>query len=104
YTLIDVVIVAAIIAISLSLAGPRIGAGIGRLELNQAERTVRSYVKLARLQAQRSDREQYVVLDKGRHSVALVSDKLELRREEKLPSSVEIVLGLDTQSSTLYVS
>jgi prepilin-type N-terminal cleavage/methylation domain-containing protein len=104
FTLIEVVIVVAIIAISLSLAGPRIGAGIGQLELRQAERTVRSYIKLARVQAQRSDREQYVVLDKGRHTVSLIGGELELLREERLPSSVEIVLDPDVETSALYVA
>src|SRR3954462_9046047 len=56
FTLIEVVIVVAIMAISLGLAGPRIGAGLGRLELNTSAQTVRRFVKMARLQAERSER------------------------------------------------
>ena len=104
FSLIEVVIVMAIIAISLSLAGPRIGAGLSRLELTQAERTVRSYIKFARSQAQRSDREQYVVLDRISGSVALVGSELKVLREVKLPSSVEIILGADVETATLYVA
>lgn len=104
FTLIEVVIVMAIIAISLGLAGPRIGAGLGRLELNQAAQTVRTYIKLARLQAQRSDHEQYVVLDKQRRSVALVSPEMKVVREETLPRSVELVLDSDVQATALYVA
>jgi prepilin-type N-terminal cleavage/methylation domain-containing protein len=103
-TLIEVVIVVAIIAISLSLAGPRIGAGLSRLELIRAERTVRSYIQLARSRAQRSDREQYVVLDGGNSSVVLVGSEFEVLREERLPSSVQIILSPDSQTETLYVA
>jgi prepilin-type N-terminal cleavage/methylation domain-containing protein len=104
FSLIEIVVVLAIIGISLSLAGPRIGAGLGRIELNQAAQTVRSYIKLARLQAQRSDREQYIVLDRQRHSVALVGPEMKVTREESLPKSVEFVLQPEVQTSALYVA
>jgi prepilin-type N-terminal cleavage/methylation domain-containing protein len=104
FSLIEVVVVLAIIGISLSLAGPRIGAGLGRIELNQAAQTVRTYIKLARLQAQRSDREQYVVLDQQRHSVVLVGPEMKVTREEALPKSVQFVLQPDVQTSALYVA
>ena len=104
FSLIEIVVVLAIIAISLSLAGPRIGAGLGRIELNQAAQTVRSYIKLARLQAQRSDREQYVVLDQQRHSVALVGPEMKVTREETLPKSVQFVLQPEVQAAALYVA
>jgi type II secretory pathway pseudopilin PulG len=103
-TLIEVVIVVAIIAISLSLAGPRIGAGLSRLELTRAERTVRSYLKLARSQAQRQDREQYVVLDAANSLVTLVGSDLKVVREEKLPSSIRIVPASDAEWDTVYVA
>ena len=104
FSLIEVVIVLAIIGISLALAGPRIGAGLGRIELNQAAQTVRSYIKLARLHAQRSDREQYLVLDKERRSVTLVGPDMQVTREEKLPKSVEFILQPDVQTAALYVA
>ena len=103
FTLIEVVIVMAIIAISLSMAGPRIGAGIGRLELNQAALTVRSLLKAARLRAQRSDRAHYVVLDRNKHSVAILSPEMQIVREESIPASVEIVLEPGGQIASLYV-
>jgi type IV fimbrial biogenesis protein FimT len=103
-TLIEVVIVVAIIAISLSLAGPRIGAGLSRLELTQAERSVRNTIKLARSEAQRSDTEQYVVLDRVNGSLTLLGSELKIVREERLPSSVEIVLDTDQETATLYVA
>ena len=104
FTLIEVVIVMAIVAISLGLVGPRIGAGFGRLELNGAARTVRGYIRMARMQAERTDREQYVVLDRTRRSVALVSADLKLLREEKLPASVQIVLEGNEPNSALWIA
>jgi prepilin-type N-terminal cleavage/methylation domain-containing protein len=104
FTLVEVIVVMAIIAISLSLAGPRIGAGFGRIELNQAAQTVRSYIKLARLEAQRSDRGQYVVLDKQRHVVALVGPDMQTVREQPLPRSVEILGDTDLQATAVFVA
>lgn len=103
FTLIEVVIVVAIIAISLGLAGPRIGAGFGRLELENSARTVREFIKLARIHAQRTDRPQYIVLDKTRRTVALLNDELKLLRQEELPSSIEIILEGDLRTAALYV-
>ena len=104
FTLIEVVIVMAIVAISLSMAGPRIGAGIGRIELNQAAQTIRTYIKLARVQAQRADREQYIVLDKERRSVALLGPEMKILRQQTLPRSVDFVLQPDVQATALYVA
>jgi prepilin-type N-terminal cleavage/methylation domain-containing protein len=104
FTLIEIVIVMAIIAIALALAGPRIGAGMGRLELNQAGSTVRLYIQTGKLSAQRSDREQYVLLDRQRHSVALLSSEMKIVREEKLPGSVQVVLRPDVEAAAVYVA
>ena len=104
FSLIEVVVVVAIIAISIGLAGPRIGAGLGRLELHQAEQSVKSYLKSAKIQARREDRDQYVVLDNARHSVELISSDLQLRREQKLPASVSFVLDSNSDSAALYVA
>ena len=103
-TLIEVVIVTAIIAMALGLAGPRIGAGLGRLELATSARTIQSFIKMARLEAQRTDREQYIVLDKTRHSVAMVGGDMAVRRQQDLSSSVEIVTASESQIEALYVS
>ena len=103
FSLIEVVIVMAVIALALSLAGPRIGAGIGRLELERADRTVQSFVKLAKLEAQRTDQGHYVVLNQERQSVVLLSSDLKIIREEKLPSSVRIVLEPPATAASIYV-
>jgi len=104
FTLIEVVIVVAIIAISLGMAGPRIGAGLGRLELNSSAQTVRGFIRMARLQAQRSDRQQYVVLSRTRRSVSLVNENLTNIREEQLPASIDILLDGESTTEALYVS
>jgi len=104
FTLIEVVIVMAIIAISLSMAGPRIGAGLGRLELNQAAQTVRGFIKLARVQAHRSDRPHYVVLDRQRRLVSILDSDLKVFRDGVLPQSVEIILDSDSHIASLFVA
>lgn len=103
FSLIEVVVVMALIALTLTLAGPRIGAGIGRLELERAAQSVRSFVKLGRVQAQRTDREHYVVLDRKRELITLLSPELELLREEHLPSSVHIVLDSDLDLASISI-
>lgn len=104
FTLIEVVIVMAIIAITMGLVGPRIGAGLGRLNLLQAAQTVRLVVKQARIQAERTERQHYVVLNRKARSVALLSSDLKILRQETLPSSVELIMAADSETSTVFVS
>ena len=53
-SLVEVMIVMAILALSAGLVGPRIGAGLAQLEIRQTEETLKSFVQIARLAAQRS--------------------------------------------------
>jgi len=103
FTLIEVVVAMTIMVIAIGLVGPRIGAGLGRLEMNSATQTVRGVIRIARLQAQRAERTQYVVFDKNRRAVSLVNDAMNVVREKELPSSVDIVLEGDVSTSALYV-
>src|SRR5262245_48043833 len=104
FSLIEIVVVMAVIAIALVLTGPSIGAGISRIELNQAAQSTQRYIKVARLQAQRSQQEQYVILDPDRHSVAILNEALQITREEKLPNSVQVVLEAGSQIAAVYVA
>jgi prepilin-type N-terminal cleavage/methylation domain-containing protein len=104
FTLIEVIIVVAIVAISLGMAGPRIGAGFGRLELFRAEGIVRNMAKFGRLEAQRSDKGHYMVLDQGRNSVVLVDSDLNILREESLPSSVRFELDPAVSAASIYIA
>jgi prepilin-type N-terminal cleavage/methylation domain-containing protein len=104
FTLIEVVVVMAIIAISIGLAGPRIGAGLGHLELSQSEHTVRAFVKIARIQARRADRGCYLVLDNVRRSIGLFSPDMTLLREQKLPSSVSFIFPPPQESVAMNVA
>ena len=104
FTLIEIIVVMAIIAISLGLAGPRIGAGIGRLELNSSAQKIQGLIKIARLQAQSSDRVQYVILDRAQHSATLVNYEMKIVRKEDLPSSIDLVLSGDSPTAALAVS
>jgi prepilin-type N-terminal cleavage/methylation domain-containing protein len=103
-TLIEVVIVLAIIGLSLGLAGPQIGAGLGRLELNTSARTVNALIKTAKLEAQRKDRQHYVVFDKTGRSISVLGSDLKLVRREQLPSSVDFIFQKDVPTAALYVS
>ena len=88
FSLIELVVVMAVIAQALTLAGPRIGAGIGRLELEQAAQSVRSFVKLGRAQAQRADRQHFVVIDTKEDSIILLDPDMRPIRRAEIPSSV----------------
>jgi prepilin-type N-terminal cleavage/methylation domain-containing protein len=91
FSLIEIVVVTAVIALALTLVGPRIGAGIGRLELEQAAQSVRSFVKLGRAQAQRADRQHFVVIDTRQDSIVLLDPDMRPIRRADLPSSVHFV-------------
>ena len=81
----------AVIALALTLAGPRIGAGMGRLELEQTAQSVRSFFKLGRAQAQRADRRHFVVIDTRQESIVLLDPDMRPIRRADIPSSVHIV-------------
>ena len=104
FTLIEIVIVMAIVAISMGLTGPRIGAGMGRLNLNSSEQTVRRMVKLARLHAERTESQQYVVLNRKDHSIAIVDSALSVVRRETLPDAIDLVLDGDSETATVFVA
>ena len=104
FSLVEVVVVMAVIALALTLAGPRIGAGMGRLELEQAAQTVRSFIKLGRAQAQRTDRQHFVVIDRRRESMTLLGPEMQILRTETVPSSVRIVLEQDSDLATFSIA
>lgn len=94
----------ALIALALTLAGPRIGAGFGRLELEQAAQSVRSLIKVGRAQAQRIDREHYVVIDRKQGSVTLLDPEMHPIRRRQLPSSVQIVLAANSDVASIFIA
>jgi prepilin-type N-terminal cleavage/methylation domain-containing protein len=103
FSLIEVVVVMALIALTLTLAGPRIGAGLGRLELERTRQTIRSFVKVGRVQAERSDREYYVVIDRKQDSLRLLDPEMKVIREEQLPSTVQINLESNADVAGLTI-
>jgi len=104
FSLIEVVIVTAIIALALTLAGPRIGAGIGRLELDRSAQSIRNFIKLGRVQAQRTDREHYVVIDRKRDVITLLDPEMRPLRQEELPSSVQIMLDSSLDLASIAIA
>lgn len=104
FSLIEVVIVLAIVAISLGIAGPRIGAGFGRLELFKAEGTIKNLIKFGRLEAQRRDRAQYLLLDRHGRSAVLLSSDMSVLRRESLPPSVSFVTRDDVSVASVSIA
>ena len=102
-SLIEVMIVMAIIALSAGLVGPRIGAGMTRIELYQAEESVRSLVQMARSRAQRSNETHFVVLDRRTSTVSLVGPNMGVLRVRELPPSVELVIESQSGINSIYV-
>ena len=102
-SLVEVMIVMTIIGLSVGLVGPRIGAGMTRIEVYQAEQTIRSFVQMARSRAQRSNLAHFVVLNRRGPSVVLVGPDMNILRERELPSSVELVVDSETGIESIYV-
>jgi prepilin-type N-terminal cleavage/methylation domain-containing protein len=92
FSLIEVVVVMALIALTLTLVGPRIGAGIGRLQLDETAQAIRGFVKNGVVQAQRTDRGYYVVIDRKKKLMTLFDPEMKTLRQKELTSSVEIIL------------
>jgi prepilin-type N-terminal cleavage/methylation domain-containing protein len=103
FSLIEVVVVMVLIALTLTLAGPRIGAGLGRLELERTRHSIRSLLKVGRVQAERADREYYVVIDRKQDSLRLLDPEMKVIRQEQLPSSVQINLEANADVAGLTI-
>ncbi len=94
----------ALIALTLTLAGPRIGAGLGRLELEQSRQSIRNFIKIGRVQAERADQPYYVVIDRKQDSLRLLDPEMKIIRQEQLSSSVEIDLDSNADVAGLAIS
>ena len=104
FSLIEIVVVLSLIALALTLAGPRMGAGLGRLELEQAAQSIRSLIKAGRAQAQRTDREHYVVIDRKNDSITLLDPEMHQLRQEELPSSIQILPDSDSDLASVLIA
>jgi prepilin-type N-terminal cleavage/methylation domain-containing protein len=104
FSLIEVVVVMVLIALTLTMVGPRIGAGLGRLELERAAQTIRGIVTMGRIQAQRTDREYYVVIDRKQAWLRLLDPEMKVVRQEQLTTTVQIDFGSNSDESGLIIS
>jgi prepilin-type N-terminal cleavage/methylation domain-containing protein len=104
FSLIEVVVVTALIGLAVTLAGPRIGAGMGRLELQQAAQSVRSLIKIGRVQAERTDREHYIVIDPEQDSMTLLNPEMKTIRREELPASVHFVRPFNSTVVSIFIA
>ena len=94
----------AVIALALTLVGPRIGAGIGRLELEQAAQNIRTFIKAGRSQAQRKDQEHYIVIDKKKNSMTLLDREMHQIRHEELPSAIQVVSQQGSETTNIFIA
>ena len=94
----------ALIALTLTLVGPRIGAGIGRLELDETAQSIRGFVKNGAVQAERTDRVHYVVIDRTKKLMTLLDPEMKMLRQKELASSVEVILDGNRDMATISVS
>src|SRR4051812_16775911 len=94
----------AIIALAMSVAAPRIGAGMGRLDLNRTVAAIHDFVKIARMEAQRTDQPQYLLFDGRTARISVISPDLSVKRTQVLPSSVEFILPGPEPSATAVVA
>src|SRR5437868_338718 len=94
----------ALIALTLTVAGPRIGAGLSRLQLDEGAQMIRGFVKTGIVQAQRTDRGHYVVIDRTKKSMSLLDLEMKVLRRKELPSSVEIILEPNSEFGTIFIS
>ena len=94
----------ALIALTLTLVGPRIGAGIGRLELDETAQAIRGFVKSGYVQAERTDRVHYVVIDRAKKLMTLLDPEMKTLRQKELASSVELILDGNSDLATISVS
>jgi general secretion pathway protein H len=104
FSLIEVIIVMAMIALALTIAGPRIGAGIGRLELEKAALDVRGFVTAGRIQAQRTDREHYLVINQNQNSITLLDPEMTPIRQATLPESIQIELQRSSGLHSAFIA
>src|ERR1700674_4331877 len=93
-----------LIALTLTLVGPRIGAGMGRLQLDETAQAIRGFVKNGAVQAERTDRVHYVVIDRTKREMTLLDPDMKTLRQKELASSVEIILDGNTDVATISVS
>jgi hypothetical protein len=93
-----------LIALTLTLAGPRIGAGIGRLELEETAQAIRGFVKSGGVEAQRTDRAYYVVIERKKKLLTLLDPDMKMLRQKALSSSVEIIFDADAGVATIFIS
>ena len=104
FSLIELIVVMALIALTLTLVGPRIGAGIGRLELDETAQSIRGFVKNGAVQAERTDRVHYVVIDRTKKLMTLLDPEMKTLRQKQLASSIEVILDANSDVATVAIS
>jgi prepilin-type N-terminal cleavage/methylation domain-containing protein len=101
FTLIELVVVLAVMAVAMAFVLPSVGRGTESLKLRGEAKRVAALLREARLQAVSQRRSAYVTLDRTRNTVALtVGESERPHRTLELPAGVRISVAVGGESLT----
>ena len=99
FTLIEIVVVLAILAVATALVLPSIGRGTEALRLRSETGRVAALLREARLQAISQRRATRVTLDRSRNTLALIAGDAEHPvRELAMPAGLRVTVATGTES------
>jgi prepilin-type N-terminal cleavage/methylation domain-containing protein len=88
FTLLELLIVMALLGVLTAVAYPSIGRGMGTLRLRTASREIAAAIRLARSKALREQQAYYLQFDIDKGEVELSSEDLKYQRSFSLPEGV----------------
>lgn len=88
FTLLELLIVMALLGVLTAVAYPSIGRGMGTLRLRTASREIAAAIRLARSKALREQQAYYLQFDIDKGEVELSSEDLKYQRSFRLPEGV----------------
>ena len=88
FTLLELLIVMAVLGVLTAVAYPSIGRGMGTLRLRTASREIAAAIRLARSKALREQQAYYLQFDLRKGQVGLSSEDLKYQRSFSLPEGV----------------
>jgi prepilin-type N-terminal cleavage/methylation domain-containing protein len=101
FTLIELVVVLAVVAVATAFVLPTVGRGTQTLQLRSEAKRVAALLREARLQAVSQRRPAHVALDRARNTVALtVGESDDPDRVVELPAGVRISVAVGGEKLT----
>jgi len=90
FTLIEVLVVLALLAALTAVVAPSVGRGFGAIELQTSARQVAATLRLARMKAVREQQVVGVGFDIQKNEIEIIREDLAFRRTFELPDSIRI--------------